>query len=33
MKADADKGRLDQLIQRARADIKANKVKFLEDIL
>ncbi|MGB3653326.1 MAG: hypothetical protein WBA41_19185 [Rivularia sp. (in: cyanobacteria)] len=33
MKADAPSGRLDKLIQRAEADIKANRVKFLEDSL
>ncbi len=33
IKADAYKGRLDKLIQPAKADIKANRVKFLEDSL
>lgn len=33
MKADADKGRLNKLIQHTKADIKANRIKFLEDIL
>jgi len=33
MKADADKGRLDKLIQRAKADIKPNRVKPLDEVI
>ncbi|MCC5663231.1 hypothetical protein LC653_04600 [Nostoc sp. CHAB 5784] len=33
IEADAKLGRLDQLIQRAKADIEANRVKPLDEIL
>lgn len=33
IEADAKSGRLDQLIQRAKADIEANQVKPLDEIL
>ena len=33
MKADASSGRLDKLIQRAKADIKANRVKPLDEVI
>ena len=33
MKSDAENGRLNKLIQLARADIKANRVKPLDEII
>ncbi|MGB3637698.1 MAG: hypothetical protein WBA39_09000 [Rivularia sp. (in: cyanobacteria)] len=33
MKADAYSGSLDKLIQRAKADIKANRVKPLDEVI
>lgn len=33
IKTDASSGRLDKLIQRAKADIKANRVKSLDEVI